>query len=256
MCVAEPTFNVTLLPGLRRLLFCGETLPWRVASELIERSPNVDVWNTDGPTEATVATTYIRIDRTALRRYPVLPVGYPQRDSCIEVVDQRGNAVAPGVRGEIVIAGPHVSPGYLNREDLTARSFFERNGQRAYRTGDRGHFENGLLFFDGRIDSQVKLHGDRIELGDIEANLRALPDIRDAVVVPLCRNGAVDALAAFVTCDRLPIESEFEAGLRLRLSLAKRVPSYMVPRVVRLVDAFPVTTNGKIDRHALAESVP
>jgi D-alanine--poly(phosphoribitol) ligase subunit 1 len=256
LCVAEPKFNATLLPGLRRFLFCGETLPWRLASELVERFPNAKVWNTYGPTEATVATTSIRIDRAILQRYPVLPVGYPKPDCRIEVLDQRGRPVTPGERGEIVIAGPHVSAGYCSRPDLTSRSFFERSGQRAYRTGDRGHLEDGLLFFDGRIDTQVKLHGYRIELGDVEANLRALPGTRDAAVIPLCRNDSIDALAAFVVCDRLPNESDFEAGVRLRRALGERVPSYMVPRVVRLADALPMTANGKVDRRRLAESLP
>jgi D-alanine--poly(phosphoribitol) ligase subunit 1 len=255
LCVAEPTFKTALLPALRRFLLCGETLPWRLAGELIERFPTAEVWNTYGPTEATVATTSIRLDRTILKRYSVLPVGRPKPDCTIDVLDPQGNPVVPGERGEIVIAGPHVSAGYLNRPDLTARSFFERAGLRAYRTGDRGHLEDGLLFVDGRIDNQVKLHGYRIELGDVETNLRALQGIRDAAVVPLIRNDSIDALAAFVVCHRVPDESEFEAGLRVRRALGERVPAYMVPRVVKVVDAFPMTANGKVDRRALAESL-
>ena len=97
--------------------------------------------------------------------------------------------VHPGERGEIVIAGPNVGLGYVHRPDLTARAFFELDGQRAYRTGDWGHFEDDLLFFEGRMDFQIKLHGYRIELGDIEANLHKLQDVQDAVVVPAMRNG-------------------------------------------------------------------
>jgi D-alanine--poly(phosphoribitol) ligase subunit 1 len=255
LCLAERGFNASMLPTLRRFLFCGETLPPTVAAQLLQRFPGAQVWNTYGPTEATVATTSIRIDQDILRRNPTLPVGRPKPDCRITIVGSDGCPVADGKRGEIMIAGPNVSPGYINRPDLTQRSFFNLDGLQAYRTGDWGHFEDDVLFFEGRVDSQIKLHGYRIEIGDIEANLRALTGVRDAVVAPLYRNTQVDALAAFVIADRVLPETGFEAALRLRHALAERVPAYMVPRVVQLVASFPMTPNGKVDRRALAESV-
>jgi len=255
LCLAAGSFDTSMLPGVRRFLFCGETLPWDLAAQLQQRFPNSAVWNTYGPTEATVATTSIRIDRSILEHYPILPVGRPKPGTHISVFDGEDRPMDTGDRGEIVIAGPNVSTGYLNRPDLTARSFFRMKGARAYRTGDRGHFANGFLFFDGRNDNQVKLRGYRIELGDVEANLRQLPGVRDAVVLPLRRNDHVDALCAFVLGESLPDETEFDASVRLRRALAARLPAYMVPRVVRLVATFPVTANGKVNRRALAESL-
>jgi D-alanine--poly(phosphoribitol) ligase subunit 1 len=258
LCLAEKSFDQAMLPALRRFLCCGETLPPAVAGRLLDRFPNAEVWNTYGPTEATVATTSVRITRDILARYPTLPVGRPKPDSRIVVVDPSGGAAPVGERGEIVIAGPNVSPGYWGRPDLTARSFFRMDGQPAYRTGDLGHFEassNGFLFFDGRMDSQIKLHGYRIEIGDVEANLRALPDVRDAVVVPIYRDGRLDALAAFVILSSEPSAASFEGSQRLRRALAERVPAYMVPRVVQTVASFPMTPNGKVDRRALAETL-
>src|SRR5258708_24070892 len=151
LCLAEKRFDATLLASVRRFLFCGETLPSAAAGEVLDRFPSSEVWNTYGPTEATVATTSVRIDRDVLARYPTLPVGYPKPDSRVVVVDAQDRPVAEGERGEIVIAGPNVSPGYLNRADLTERSFFQFDGLQAYRTGDWGHFADGLLFFARRI---------------------------------------------------------------------------------------------------------
>jgi D-alanine--poly(phosphoribitol) ligase subunit 1 len=254
LCLAEARFDSRMLPRLRRFLFCGETLPWALAAQLLERFPNTEVWNTYGPTEATVATTSIRVDRAILERYAVLPVGTPKPDSRVLVVDEHSVPVREGQRGEIVIAGPNVSPGYLNRPDLTRTRFFKLEGQRAYRTGDIGHFEDGLLFFEGRMDNQIKLHGYRIEIGDVETNLRSVAGVRDGVVVPVYRDGRVDALAAFVVGD-WTAATDFEAALSIRRALADRVPAYMVPRFVKAVAAFPMTPNGKIDRHALAASL-
>lgn len=256
LCLAEPRFDATMIPSLKRFLFCGETLPPAVAAQLLRRFPGVEVWNTYGPTEATVATTSVRIDREILDRYPTkLPVGYPKPDARVLVMDADGCRVPDTERGEIVISGPNVSPGYLNQPELTRRSFFKLDGLQAYRTGDSGHMEDGQLFFDGRMDDQVKLHGYRIELGDVEANLRALADVRDAVVVPLFRDSRVDALAAFVIPEPAVSDTTFQAAMQLRRALADRLPAYMVPRVVEMVASFPMTSNGKVDRRALAASL-
>ena len=98
------------------------------------------------------------------------------------VVDDALRPVPDGERGQIIIAGPHVSPGYLGRPDLTEKAFFTLDGLRAYRTGDWGRYRDGMLFFEGRMDNQIKLHGYRIELADVEANLRPCP----ASATPSC----------------------------------------------------------------------
>jgi D-alanine--poly(phosphoribitol) ligase subunit 1 len=255
LCLVQRSFNADLLPRLRRFLFCGETLPPAVASQLLDRFPGAEVWNTYGPTEATVATTSIRVDRDVLARYSPLPIGYPMPGTRVLVFDDEGRAAPSGTRGEIVIAGPNVSPGYLGRPDLTARAFFELDGQRAYRTGDWGRVQDGLLFCEGRMDNQIKLHGHRIELGDIEANLRALAGVRDALVLPTLWHGQPDALSAFVVMAERGPESDFDLGNRLRAQLAERVPAYMLPRQFNFLEAFPMTPNGKADRKKLIESL-
>ena len=253
LCLAEPRFDQAMLPRLRRFIFCGETLAPEVAGQLIDRFPAAAVWNTYGPTEATVATTSVRIDRALLDRYPDLPIGRPMPGTRMPLLGDDGRPVAPGEKGEIVIAGPNVSPGYLGRPDLTARAFFELEGVWAYRTGDLGHAQDGLLFFDGRRDSQIKLHGYRIELGDVEAHLRALPAVRDAVVIARMRRGAPDTLVAFVILNERPAETDRRIAFALGNQLAERLPRYMVPHKFQLLDAFPMTANGKVDRRRLAE---
>jgi D-alanine--poly(phosphoribitol) ligase subunit 1 len=253
LCVAERAFGAGMLPSLRRFLFCGETLPHDLAARLLDRFPSAEVWNTYGPTEATVATTSVRIDRALLSRYAILPVGIPRPGSRIVLAGVEGeHAGLDAGRGEIVIAGANVSPGYLHQPELTTRRFFDLDGMRAYRTGDLGHFHDGLLFFDGRLDDQIKLNGYRIEIGDVESNLRSLAGVRDAIVLPLNRADRVEALAAFVLIETHGSETDFQVGVRVRSALAERLPAYMLPRFVQPVQAWPLTPNGKVDRRALA----
>lgn len=252
MCLAERSFAAGMLPEVRRFLFCGEQLAPEVAAQLLDRFPGAEVWNTYGPTETTVATTSIRVDRDILARYSPLPIGYPMPGARVEVVDEQGRPAAPGERGEIVIAGPHVSPGYLGRPDLTALAFTELDGMRAYRSGDWGHVQDGLLFCDGRMDDQIKLHGYRVELGDVEANLRAVHGVRDVVVLPVLKNHRPVSLVAFVMLSERPPGSDFEVSRGLRARLAERLPTYMLPRKFVFLEAFPLTANGKADRRKLS----
>ena len=146
------------------------------------------------------------------------------------VADSNAEPVTGGDRGEIVIAGANVSPGYLGRPDLTGCHFsiWVVSAPIAPVIGDGSRM--GFLFFEGRMDEQVKVNGYRIELGDLEENLRILPDVADAVVLPVFKKGAAESLAAFVVLVKRGEESEFELGLRLRAQLAERVPAYMLPR--------------------------
>jgi len=252
MCLVEDQFGEAMLPDLRRFLFCGETLAPQTAAQLLGRFPRAQVWNMYGPTEATVATTSIQIDDWVLRMYSPLPVGRVMPGTQILVVDENGEELPPTERGEIVIAGPNVSPGYVGRPDLTARVFGDHRGLRTYKTGDLGRFRDGLLFFEGRADEQIKLSGYRIELGDVEINLRALASVRDAIVIPLIKDGAAQSLAAFVVLAARHEASDFSLAHNLRRELGERLPMYMLPRKFIFLDAFPMTANGKVDRAALA----
>jgi len=255
MCLVEDKFSDAMLPRVRRFLFCGETLPPQTAAQLLKRFPNAEVWNMYGPTEATVATTSIRIDAGILEQYSPLPVGHAMPGSQILIVNGKRELLPANQRGEIIIAGPNVSPGYLARPDLTSDAFFQYRGQPAYRTGDLGRFRDNLLFFEGRMDEQIKLSGYRIELGDVEANLRALATVRDAVVLPVIKDGAAKSLAAFVLLAVRSETSHFNLSHGIRTQLSERLPAYMLPRKFIFLNAFPITANGKIDRASLAKSL-
>ncbi len=255
MCLVEDKFAQPMLPQVRRFLFCGETLAPQTAAQPLNRFSQAQVWNMYGPTEATVATTSIRIDAAILQQYSPLPVGHVMPGTQISVVDENGREVPANERGEIIIAGPNVSPGYVERPDLTARAFFDWRRLRAYKTGDLGRFRNDLLFFEGRIDEQIKLSGYRIELGDVEANLRAMPAVRNAVVLPVIKNGTAQSLTAFVVLGARDQTSDFQLAHSLRTQLGERLPAYMLPRKFVFLDAFPMTANGKVDRAALATSL-
>ena len=261
LCLADDAFAQGLLPRLELFIFCGETLNQATARKLRQRFPRAAVLNTYGPTESTVEVTSIVCDDDVLDRYRVLPVGVVKPGSRILIWDESGAEVAPGSRGEIVIAGDTVSLGYYLRPDLTGRSFLRLDGrggpERAYRTGDAGRSEDGMLHFLGRLDFQVKLHGYRIEIEDVEANLRLLPDIEQAVVTAVERAdapGSVKHLQATVQLKGPPPRDPLRTTVRLKRELRLLLPEYMVPKVFSYVTEIPLTPNGKIDRSKITGS--
>ena len=259
-CLAEPTFGAGMLPRLRRMLFCGETLPAATARALLQRFPEAEVWNTYGPTETTVAVTSVRITPELAAGPDPLPVGAPAPGMRVWVAGPDLAELAPGEAGEVVIAGPQVSPGYL-AGPAAGRGFVSlppaRGGGTAYRTGDAGYARDGQLFCVGRLDRQVKLHGYRLELDEIEAHLTRLDGVCAAAVLPVVREGRVQHLVAFVVAEPAPDPAgAFAAAQQLRHELGGSLPPYAIPRLIRFLPALPLTPNGKVDRRhleALAE---
>ncbi len=249
--LTEPAFTGEHVPSVHSFLFCGEALPKMTAQRLLDRFPSSRVLNTYGPTEATVATSLVDVTREALAKYPDMPVGYPKRECTLRCTTPDGADATKEAPGEIEIIGPHVSIGYLNNDELNAEKFFEVDGQRAFRTGDYGWFQDGILFFNGRRDEQVKLNGFRIELGDITAQMLVVPGVADAIAVPLKAGETVKRIIGFVRpgpgADMAMLRPMIEARLR------KELPAYMVPADISFVSAFPVNSSHKTDRKALIE---
>ncbi len=262
LCLADPSFDAALLPRLSVFLFCGETLTPTTVRGLRARFPGVAVYNTYGPTESTVAVTSVLVDDHVLSQPGPLPVGTPKPGTSILIRDADGHDLPPSTAGEIVIAGDTVSLGYLHRPDLTERAFttVEIDGRPtpAYKTGDLGRLdETGTLHFQGRVDNQVKLHGYRIECEDIENNLRRLDGLVHAAVLPVRdAEGTVTHLRAYLQLTEPPTTSPLAFATALKKRLKELVPDYMVPKVLTVVDAFPLTANGKADRRRLAEEHP
>lgn len=254
MCLADKSFNRDLLPDLKLLMFCGETLYPGTASRLFERFPGIGMVNMYGPTEATVAVTGLMITEQMARREPCLPVGYVRPGS--EVKIDGSGLEKDGGHGEIVVFGESLSPGYLNHEDSRgAFGLDPNNGQRFYRTGDQGFLKGALLYCQGRLDNQIKLHGHRIEMEDIEANILRIDGVKIAVVVPISNeSGKITSLTAVVSAD-LEGSSDFEKSQWLRKNLATFMPPYMVPKKFIFSAGLPLNANGKIDRVKINEMV-
>lgn len=220
-------------------LFCGEVLPHALAASLKQLYPNSKVINTYGPTEATVATSLVEIDADILDKYPLLPVGFPKRECEITIEEN-----------EIVIHGPHVSLGYLNRPDLNEVKFGLRDNTRFFKTGDLGYLEDGMLFCRGRNDDQIKLRGFRIELNEITAKIDALSFIEKSATIALKRNEEVKKIVALVT---LKDEVDFDVKAAVFQSLKASLPEYMIPSDIKVIDEIPLNQNGKADRNQLTE---
>ena len=181
------------------------------------------------------------------------------KTSVVKIVDEDGNEVEDRVKGEIVIVGPSVSKGYFNNEEKTQKSFFydEYKGEkcRAYRTGDLGYYVDGNLYYCGRKDFQIKLNGYRIEIEDIENNLIKVSNVKNAAVVPVKKNDKIAYLTAFIQLKEDNGLSGLKNGIAIKKELANLIPSYMVPRNIKIIKEFPTNVNGKIDRKRLVEAV-
>lgn len=268
MCLSEHRFCESLMPQLQVFLFCGETLGNRTVQKLQQRFPEAKIVNTYGPTESTVAVTEVLVTPELERQENPLPVGRSKPGTRIEIRDADGKCLADGEKGEIVIIGNTVSTGYYGQPELTEKAFFicGENGQaqsaesfpdkrtgdmlRGYHTGDEGYLKEGMLYYCGRIDLQIKLHGYRIELEDIENNIRKLPGIEHAVVLPNERGGKVKSLTAYVVERNCP-QDEREEMDKLKAQLLQFLPEYMVPKKFVFLEQMPMTSNGKANRKLL-----
>lgn len=255
LCLMDSQFSEKLLPNLKTFLFCGETLSNETARKLMERFPKSTIFNTYGPTEATVAVTGLKIDENIVSQFKSLPIGYPKNDTKVLILNEQHKPVPEGEKGQIVIVGPSVSKGYFNRPDLTKNSFFLYDGLPAYQTGDIGYYEEGLLFYSGRMDFQIKMHGYRIEIEEIEAHLKNLTLIDNAVVVPILKEDKCESLTAVIVANKHNYEKEFQLTSALKKELQLRIPSYMIPRKFIYVSFLPMTSNGKVDRKKITNEV-
>ncbi|HEX7976377.1 MAG TPA: amino acid adenylation domain-containing protein, partial [Anaerolineales bacterium] len=234
---------------IRRLLVGVEPIPDALLAGLNAQMPALCVLNGYGPTETTICSTLYEVD-VDHRRPGNAPIGRPVANTQIYLLDPCFHPVPVGVVGEIYIGGVGMARGYLNEHELTAERFIQspfRSGERLYRTGDLARYlPDGNLMFVGRSDTQVKLHGVRIELGEIEATLAQHPLIRQAAVLLHEQTSAEKQLVAYV----VPAYEAPPSPEDLRQYLNQRLPHAMVPSAFMVLDAFPLTSTGKVDRQA------
>jgi amino acid adenylation domain-containing protein len=236
------------LPSLRLSWFCGEALPVGAARAWAAAAPNSHVENIYGPTEATVACLWQQATEpivvTPSREIVAIGLPYPGMEAAI--FDDKLRPVPAGTPGEIALSGAQLAHGYFGQPELTEARFPTIDGKRWYLTGDLGaQDEQGLFHHLGRIDNQVKVLGNRIELEEVEMHLRAASgsDHVAAVAWPM-RDGLAEGIVGFVVGDR--------AAEEILAAMRSSVVAYMVPNAIHIVDALPLNGNGKTDRKALA----
>lgn len=257
ICLLQPTFDAKHLPDLSHFLFCGEELTHQTASLLKQRFPKAHIYNTYGPTETTVAVSALEITSEVLQKYDRLPIGKSKADTTIDIVDSQGNILPTDQEGEIVISGPGVSKGYLNNPQKTAHAFQQIKGKLSYHSGDLGKKDvNGMLFYRGRLDFQIKLHGYRIELEEVNHYLNIQTLIKQAVAVPKYdRDHKVAQLVAYVIAKENVFKTDMELVLAIKKDLQKMMMPYMIPNRFVFKDNLPLTANGKIDIKSIMSEV-
>jgi non-ribosomal peptide synthetase component F len=230
-------------PALQTVIVAGEACGAKLAAKWGKERR---FFNAYGPTEATVWVTIERCGRDEVRP----AIGRPIENTRVFVLDRNGEPVAVGMAGELHVGGAGVARGYAGRGDLTAERFLPDpwgGGERLYRTGDLVRLRAaGGLEFIGRTDEQVKIRGFRIEPGEIQAALQAQPSILHAIVVIREEASSQRFMEAYIVTE--DAQADVEA---IRARLARRIPAYMMPSAIYLLDVLPLTPNGKVDRSSL-----
>jgi amino acid adenylation domain-containing protein len=264
---ADPQTRICQAP--HRLVIGGEQLRVQTVREWKRRLPNAVLINEYGPTETVVGCSVYEVNTLeqleGLSDQAGMPIGKPIANTSLYVLSESLQPQPIGSVGELYIGGAGVTRGYLNRPELTAERFIKDPfsadaSARLYRSGDRVRWlPEGELEYLGRADEQVKIRGFRIELGEIESQLRELDGVRDAAVLAREDEPGHKRLVAYVVAEGVPTDVEtpvFMAWRKQRASayrqtLESRLPSFMIPAAFVVMDAFPLTTNGKVNRKSL-----
>jgi amino acid adenylation domain-containing protein len=237
-------------PSLKRLLWCGEVFPVPALRYWMERLPHVQFTNLYGPTETTIASSYYTVTASLDDSVQSIPIGTACEGESLTVLDESIQPVAEGEVGDLFIGGAGLSPGYWRNSAATQAAFITGpGGSRLYRTGDLAKVgSDGLVYFVGRADTQIKSRGYRIELGEIEGALAAIPELKQSAVVALATEGFETNLicCAYVSQEDIPFGP---VDLRRRLSAV--LPTYMLPSHWLKLALLPENANGKIDRPTL-----
>jgi amino acid adenylation domain-containing protein len=237
----------------QRLILGGEALSWSLIGKVRQLAPDCTIINHYGPTETTVgAITHELAPMETGNDLSSVPLGQPIDGAEVSILTDDLRVAARDEAGEIYIGGAGVARGYLNRPALTAERFVPdpfsgKAGARLYRTGDRARYlPDGHIEFLGRFDHQVKIRGNRVELGEVEAALAEIAEVRDSVVIVREDEPGEKRLVAYIA-----LRDRGHSITALRAKLKEKLPDYMVPSPLVLLESLPLTPNGKVDRSAL-----
>jgi acyl-CoA synthetase (AMP-forming)/AMP-acid ligase II len=236
------------------LIVGGDVVDPKSAKAVLESKAPKKLLNGYGPTESTTFACTYQIERVT-DEVKSFPIGKPIANTETYILDRHRNPVPVGVIGELYIGGPGLARGYLNAPELTAEKFvvhpFSDDSQaRLYKTGDLARYlPDGNIEFLGRIDNQVKIRGFRIELGEVETALARHPSLSESVVMAHGQVASERSIVAYV----VPINGQDVTSTELRAFLSAELPDYMVPTAFIIMNAFPLTSNGKVDRVCSAD---
>lgn len=243
--------------GLRGVLFSGEQFPMHELRELRSLAPGARIINCYGPTES-MACSFTDVPDPIPDDLELLPIGHAYPGAEMMIADERGRPVErPGVPGEIYLRAPALFSGYWDDPDTTARALVRdplnpASGQIVLRTGDLAHRgPDGELYFRARVDSQVQIRGNRVELTEVERRIAEFPGVGAAAVTVADGGSADPVLCAFVV--GAPGAGDPDR-LAVRAFCAEALPDYMVPSEIHVVGELPLTENGKVDRALLAST--
>lgn len=250
LCNSDIHFGRQLLPKLEKIILAGEVLTKALVTSIKRKFNNIEIINGYGPTEGTVLLSACSITDKMIEDNKSLPIGEVFSTVSYRVENANRTPCAPGEKGELVVVGENISNGYFNDLEKSEEVFFSENGINGYRTGDLVFEENGLLYFSGRIDSQIKLNGFRIELNDISNNISKIDFTINNIIVPIEKDERVEYLAAFVILNKQAVSIKRPA-IEIKKKLRSVIPAYMVPKKIIIIDSFPMNASGKIDRKKL-----
>jgi acyl-coenzyme A synthetase/AMP-(fatty) acid ligase len=238
-------------PELKRLLWCGDVFPTRALIYWMKQLPGVTFTNLYGPTEATIASSYYTLPGCPSDERTPTPIGTACEGEELLILDDKLRPLPAEHVGDLYIRGAGLSPGYWRDPERTAAAFIDSgNGGRIYKTGDLARIgDDGLVYFVGRMDSQIKSRGYRIELGEIEAALNTIDGLKESAVTAIPSDNFEEKIicCAYVGSDGA------SHNVNLRGKLSGLLPSYMIPARWLRFDRLPTNGNGKIDRRRLKE---
>jgi D-alanine--poly(phosphoribitol) ligase subunit 1 len=247
----RPYFKEIDLPLMRYSLFCGEALPLDITGEWSRCLPNAKIMNVYGPTEDTIFCTHYTYSRTSANKSHngVLSIGKAMKGNSNIIIDENNNLLPSGTTGQLCLGGVQLTPGYWHNEAKNKEAFFHLNvngtEERFYKTGDLCQADDeGDLLYLGRLDYQIKVQGFRVELSEIEFHVKAFLEKTNVVAVALLDAVGNTELGLVMESQEINIEP-------LQEYMKVKMPAYMIPRLFKFIDVFPLNANGKTDRKKL-----
>lgn len=244
-----PYFDELDATSLRYCILTAEACPLDLMEAWYKCATNTEIYDFYGPTEATIYCSYYKLTKGGKNKSlnGIISVGQPFANVTAKILDEAGNELPRGEKGELCVAGPQVTKGYWENPEKNASSFFFKDGVRYYHTGDLCYQDvDGDIMYSGRLDHQAKIQGFRVELGEIEFHAREYLKTMNAVCVAFDNDQHLTEIAMF-------IESEEIDTTALLEYMSAKMPHYMIPKRIVFVPVFPLNGNDKIDKNKLKE---